>query len=141
MMTDATTNPAEGQPMLEPTLFDEWRASGREVAVVGLGKSGAAATRLLRARGLPVYSSDVGTSEAYGRWAEELRGLGADVQLGGHDLARIARAVAVIVAPGVPPDVPPLEAARAAGVPIYAEVGLGVVALPETRFVGITGTN
>ena len=32
-------------------LFDRWRASGREVAVVGLGKSGVSATLLLRSRG------------------------------------------------------------------------------------------
>ncbi|HEU4698056.1 MAG TPA: UDP-N-acetylmuramoyl-L-alanine--D-glutamate ligase [Gemmatimonadales bacterium] len=122
-------------------LFDAWRASGREVAVVGLGKSGAAATRLLRAHAIPVYASDVGQGGAFERWAGELRELGADVQLGGHDLARIARAAAVVVAPGVPPEVPPLEAARQAGVPILAEVDVGFVALPETRFVGITGTN
>jgi len=35
-------------------LFQRWRATGREVAVVGLGKSGVAATRLLRREGLPV---------------------------------------------------------------------------------------
>ena len=46
-----------------------------------------------------------------------------------------------MVAPGVPPDVPPLEAARAAGLAIYAEVDIGFLALGRTRCVGITGTN
>ncbi|HEX2610327.1 MAG TPA: hypothetical protein VHK68_04900, partial [Gemmatimonadales bacterium] len=41
-------------------LFDQWLASAREVAVVGLGKSGVAATLLLRELGIPVYASDVG---------------------------------------------------------------------------------
>ena len=41
-------------------MIAEWRASGREVAVVGLGKSGVAATRLLRTRGVAVYASDAG---------------------------------------------------------------------------------
>jgi len=63
------------------------------------------------------------------------------VQLGGHDLDRIARAAAVVVAPGVPPEVPPLAAARAAGLEIYAEVDIGFLALEGTRCVGITGTN
>ena len=35
--------------------FDDWRADGREIAVIGLGKSGIAATRLLRREGLAVY--------------------------------------------------------------------------------------
>nr|MBA3658995.1 hypothetical protein [Gemmatimonadales bacterium] len=39
-------------------LFEEWRTSGREVAVVGLGKSGVAATRLLRSLDITVYASD-----------------------------------------------------------------------------------
>jgi UDP-N-acetylmuramoylalanine--D-glutamate ligase len=122
-------------------LFEKWRGTGREAAVVGLGKSGAAATRLLRREGLPVYASDSGTGPAYDAWATELRALGADVQLGGHDLARIGRAAAVVVAPGVPPEVPPLAAARAAGLEIYAETDIGFLALRGTRCIGITGTN
>jgi UDP-N-acetylmuramoylalanine--D-glutamate ligase len=41
----------------------------------------------------------------------------------------------------VPPDVPPLAAARAAGLEIYAEVDVGFLALTRTQCVGITGTN
>ena len=122
-------------------LLESWRATGREVAVVGLGKSGVAATLLLRDHGLPVYASDTGTAAPYPAWAEALRAAGAEVQLGGHDLERIARAVAVVAAPGVPPDVPPLDAARRAGVPIHAEVDIGFLALRGTRCIGITGTN
>ena len=92
-------------------LLDTWRATGREVAVVGLGKSGVAATLLLRDHGLPVYASDTGTGGAYDAWADALGAAGAEVHLGGHDLERIGRAAAVVVAPGVPPEVPPLAAA------------------------------
>jgi len=122
-------------------MLAEWRKSGAEVAIVGLGKSGVAAGRLLRERGVAVYASDTGTSPAHDLWETDLRLAGADVQLGGHDLGRIARAVAVIVAPGVPPDVPPLEAARRAGVPVHAEADLGVSQLAATRYVALTGTN
>jgi UDP-N-acetylmuramoylalanine--D-glutamate ligase len=122
-------------------LVAEWQESGGEVAVVGFGKSGVAATRLLRARGVAVYASDSAASERYAAWAAELRAIGAAVEVGGHDLSRIGRAVAVVVAPGVPPDVPPLAAARNAGVPIFAEVDLGFTEVPRTRAVAITGTN
>ena len=124
-----------------PRLVQEWRAAGREVAVVGLGKSGVAATLLLRDFGLPVYASDTGTGPGHEAWAVSLRQAGAEVRLGGHDLERIARAVAVVVAPGVPPEAPPLEAARRAGLAIYAETDLGFLALGATRCIGITGTN
>lgn len=122
-------------------MIDAWKARGGEVAVVGLGKSGVAAGLLLRERGVPVYASDTGRTGAHERWAAQLRAAGGDVQLGGHDLERIARAVAVVVAPGVPPDVPPLAAARAARVPIHAETDLGVSELRGTRYVAVTGTN
>jgi len=123
-------------------LFEQWRVTGLEIAVVGLGKSGTAATKLLRHQGLPVYASDTGTGPAYERWAQELTALGAAVQTGGHDLERVARAAAVVVAPGVPPGVPPLARAREAGLEVYAEVDVGFVALgTRTRCVAITGTN
>ncbi len=122
-------------------LFDGWLASGREVAVVGLGKSGVSATLLLRERGIPVYASDTGSGESFDVWARTLRAAGASVDLGGHDLARISRAAAVVVAPGVPPNVPALEVARRAGLEIHAEVDIGFVGLRGTRCVGITGTN
>ncbi|MGH7631463.1 MAG: UDP-N-acetylmuramoyl-L-alanine--D-glutamate ligase, partial [Gemmatimonadales bacterium] len=65
----------------------------------------------------------------------------AEVDLGRHDLGRIAAAAAVVVSPGVPPDAPPLAAARGAAVPVYAEVDLGFTELRGTRAIAITGTN
>jgi UDP-N-acetylmuramoylalanine--D-glutamate ligase len=127
---------ADGVP-----LFERWLGSGREVAVVGLGKSGVSATLLLRGRGIPVYASDTGTGPCYDEWARTLVGAGAQVDIGGHDLARIGRAAAVVVAPGVPPGVPALDTARDAGLEIYAEVDIGFLALRKTRCVAITGTN
>jgi UDP-N-acetylmuramoylalanine--D-glutamate ligase len=122
-------------------LFEQWRASGREVAVVGLGKSGVAATLLLRDHGVPAYASDIGTGPTFDAWAAKLGKAGATVHIGAHDLERIARAVAVVVAPGVPPEAPPLETARRVGLPIHAEIDIGFLALRGTRCIGITGTN
>lgn len=122
-------------------LFTQWRESGREIAVVGLGKSGVAASRLLRGRGIPVYASDSGRGPVFDEWAARLRETGAAVDLGGHDLERIGRAAAVVVSPGVPPDVPALAAARRNGREIYAEVDIGFLALRGSRCIGITGTN
>ena len=122
-------------------MLDAWKAPGREVAVIGLGKSGLAAGLLLSERGVRVYASDSGTSARHEQWADALRAAGATVELGGHDLAKIRSAVAAIVAPGIPPGVAPLQAARDAGVPVYAEADLGLTELPHTRYVAITGTN
>jgi UDP-N-acetylmuramoylalanine--D-glutamate ligase len=112
-----------------------------EVAVVGLGASGRAATSLLRRHGHAVYASDAGDSPATRAAADHLRTLGADVQCGGHDLARIARASCVVASPGVPPDAPALAAAAAAGVPVVGELEMALRAMPTLRYIAVTGTN
>ena len=122
-------------------MIAEWRAAGRPVAVVGLARSGVAATLLLRDRGVPVYASDAAPPDKLGEAARKLRESGAEVELGRHDLVRIAASQAVVVSPGVPPDAPPLAAARQAGVPVYAEVDVGFTELRGTRAIAITGTN
>jgi UDP-N-acetylmuramoylalanine--D-glutamate ligase len=122
-------------------MIDEWRASGKPVAVVGLARSGIAATLLLRERGVPVYASDAAPPETLADAARRLRDAGADVELGRHDLGRIAAAGAVVISPGIPPDAPPLVTAREAGVPVHAEVDLGFTELRDTRAIAVTGTN
>jgi UDP-N-acetylmuramoylalanine--D-glutamate ligase len=118
---------------------DTWQRG--EVAVLGLGRSGDAASRLLRARQATVYASDNGRSQSVEKVATRLRGAGVDVQLGGHDVARIARAALVVISPGVPPDAPSLAAARRNGVPIISEVELALSMMPGARYIAVTGTN
>ncbi len=121
---------------------ESWR--GGVVAVVGLGKSGVAATRLLARAGVRVYASDASDHPYGGDALGELRALpGVELDVGRHDLAKIRAARAVIVSPGVPPDAPPLAAARAGGVPIVSEIDLGFRALAGsgTRTIAVTGTN
>jgi len=122
---------------------EAWRRG--EVAVVGLGKSGVAATTLLARAHVRVYASD-GAEQPYGGGAAvaALRALpGVTVQVGGHDLARIRAAAGVVASPGVPPDAPPLAAARAARVEIVSELDLGFRALQGKgiRCIAVTGTN
>jgi UDP-N-acetylmuramoylalanine--D-glutamate ligase len=117
---------------------ERWRAG--EVAVIGLGRSGVAAARLLAKQGLSVYVSDSSVSEALQRVAAELP-VPCEVDLGAHDLERIARASAVVVSPGVPPEAAPVAAARQAGVEVVSEIDLGARFLQGTRLVVVTGTN
>jgi UDP-N-acetylmuramoylalanine--D-glutamate ligase len=88
-----------------------------------------------------VYASDTGSGPSYDQWAATLHAAGAAVDVGGHDLGRISHSAAVVVAPGVPPNVPALAAAREADLEIYAEVDIGFLALKGTHCIGITGTN
>ena len=118
---------------------DIWRIG--EIAVVGLGKSGTAVSTLLAREGARVYASDAGGGSGVDTSAALLRPLGVEVGTGGHDLDRIARATLVVASPGVPPNAPPLQRAREAGLPIIGEVEVALHAIPALRYIAITGTN
>jgi UDP-N-acetylmuramoylalanine--D-glutamate ligase len=112
-----------------------------EISVLGLARSGRAAAELLRRAGADVYASDAGSGDAVAHAARALEPLGVAVQLGGHDLARIARSALVVASPGIPPTAPVLVAARDAGVPVVSELEVALLFLPGQRYVAITGTN
>jgi UDP-N-acetylmuramoylalanine--D-glutamate ligase len=112
-----------------------------EIAVVGLARSGRAAARLMARGGLEVYASDNGRTPELEATAAELRADDVAVDIGGHDLERIARASLVVASPGVPPNAPPFAAARAAGVQIVSEIEIGLRFLPRLKYIAITGTN
>jgi UDP-N-acetylmuramoylalanine--D-glutamate ligase len=125
---------------------EAWRRPGSVVAIIGLGKSGVAAARLLAREGVRVYASDASDHPYAGEAVEALKSVPwVDVEIGRHDLNKIRLAVGVVVSPGVPPDAPVLAAARHAGVEIVSELDLGFRALaafqPGTRSIAITGTN
>ena len=112
-----------------------------EISVIGLARSGRAVAELLRRAGADVFASDVGAGHEVLRATLHLEPLGVDVEHGGHDLARVARSALVVASPGVPPDAPPLRAARDAGVPIVGEMEIALQFLPHQRYIAITGTN
>ncbi len=120
-------------------IADAWHRG--EVAVIGLGRSGTAAARWLRGQGIAVYASDTAATPALEDAARQLRHLGIAVDIGRHDIERVRRAAAVIVSPGVPPNVPAIRAARDAGVEVLAELDLALDALTDVRTIVITGTN
>ena len=130
-----------------PLIPDAWRRPGGAVAIIGLGKSGVAASRLLARQGIRVYASDASDHPYAGAAADELKSVpGVEVEIGRHDLNKIRQATGVVVSPGVPPDAPVLTAARHAGVEIVSELDLGFRALallPDggPRSIAITGTN
>jgi UDP-N-acetylmuramoylalanine--D-glutamate ligase len=118
-----------------------WQGSAewRRVLVYGLGISGRAATRLLRSHGVEVVGVD-----RRGRDELELEGLerdpGIELWLGSDPEELSPDLDGVVVSPGVPLERPLLSKARAAGMPVVAEVELGFL-LANGPVIGITGSN
>ena len=116
------------------------RSEATAVAVLGVGASGVAAALLAHAKGAKVYVSDMRTDASATAGADRVRAVGAEVELGRHDVERIARAETVVVSPGIPPDAPVLRALQERGVQWISE--------PEFAFrffqgplIAVTGTN
>lgn len=112
--------------------------AGRQVLVVGLGRSGQAAARFLARRGAAVTGNDA-RPQLPPEVAADLEAAGVRLALGGHDPGRFTAADLIIVSPGVPP-IPALEAAERAGVPVWSEIELAARYL-SAPVAAITGTN
>lgn len=118
---------------MTPRPYD---VSGRHVAVIGGGRSGLAASRLVQARGGRVTLID---ARADLPERAELDALGVELQLGAMP-ADVPRAAAlVVVSPGVPADAAPLRAARARGVRVIGELEFAASFLAG-RVIAITGS-
>jgi UDP-N-acetylmuramoylalanine--D-glutamate ligase len=117
---------------------DSLDLAGQRVLVVGLARSGTAAARFLVGRRARVVATD---RKAEKDLDSEALNVPAEVrlELGGHVRESFTGADLVVVSPGVPWETPELVAARAAGVPVVAEVELAYRAL-KGRVVAVTGT-
>ena len=107
--------------------------------VIGAGRSGRAAARLLREQGARVDLWDDAPEERLGGLRAEMEPLGVAVRLGtdrprpgGYDLA--------VVSPGVPPRHPLWQALARQGVPVIGEMELGFRHL-GCPVIAVTGTN
>ena len=108
----------------------------RRVTVAGAARSGIAAAELLARRGARVTLSD---TRADVPEAAPLGPLGVALELGGHRLETFTSADLIVMSPGVPPEQPVIQAARARGVPVIAEIELAYRWL-RGRVIAITGT-
>ena len=114
--------------------------AGKRVAVIGLGRSGQAAVRLLRRLGARVAVADQKPSSEL---AAALGGLSAgEVEIHGAGAYEPALrgAEVVVVSPGVPMALAPLQRARQAGMRIIGELELASRHLTG-RVLAVTGTN
>lgn len=108
--------------------------------VIGLGKSGIAAARLLKREGWQVTASDRASSDNLRQQQQQLQGEGIAVQLNyAFDLAE--KPQLIVVSPGVPWDAPVLVSARDLGIETIGEMELAWRHLKSRPWVAITGTN
>jgi UDP-N-acetylmuramoylalanine--D-glutamate ligase len=120
---------------------------GKNILVVGIARSGIAAARLLVSRGAVVTANDyqgeaelVKPESQLAAEVEELRKAGVHFVFGSHPEEIFLQADLIVLSPGVPASIAPLQSARAAGVEIISEPELAGRFL-RGHLIGITGSN
>jgi UDP-N-acetylmuramoylalanine--D-glutamate ligase len=113
---------------------------GKNVLIVGLGRSGAAAARFAAAKGARVTVNDAADPQALAASVQEMTALGIPVIAGSHPVDVFTGSDLIVLSPGVPHTLPPVQAAAEAGIPVIGELALACryVAAP---MVAVTGTN
>ncbi|MBO1058018.1 MAG: UDP-N-acetylmuramoyl-L-alanine--D-glutamate ligase [Dolichospermum sp. JUN01] len=113
-----------------------------EALIIGFGKSGVAAARLLKQEGWEVELCDSSTSPTLLKQQQQLASEHITVKLGNtpeftdSDISKL-----IVVSPGVPWDIPILAKARELGIETIGEMELAWRHLQDIPWVGITGTN
>jgi UDP-N-acetylmuramoylalanine--D-glutamate ligase len=112
---------------------------GKKVLVVGLARTGVALSRFLAEKGARVTVTDQAPAADLAEARRQIQDLGALQELGvaepswqGYD--------AIVLSPGVPPELPWLNAARKAGVPVWGELELAAPFI-QRPLMAVSGTN
>lgn len=107
----------------------------RRVAVLGAGRSGLAAAKLLARLGARVLLSEGGKLTTL-----PLLPAAIDLETNGHS-NRVLDADLIIRSPGIPDHLPILKSARKKKIPIWSELELASRLIHPRRIIAITGTN
>jgi UDP-N-acetylmuramoylalanine--D-glutamate ligase len=114
--------------------------AGKRLLVVGLARTGVATALFCAARGARVTATEERPESHIVETAAKLRAAGVMLELGGHGEQTFIEQDLIVPSPGVPPELPALAAARAAGVPIWSEIELAWRFL-RGRLICVTGSN
>jgi UDP-N-acetylmuramoylalanine--D-glutamate ligase len=114
--------------------------AGKNILVVGLGRSGVAAAQCLKERGASVTVADTAPEQELGGNAQIMREMGIRIELGPHRIETFERADLIVVSPGVPHDIPPLRRAKEKGISLFGEMEIAFRFIREP-VVAVTGTN
>ncbi|MBU8907112.1 UDP-N-acetylmuramoyl-L-alanine--D-glutamate ligase [Desertibacillus haloalkaliphilus] len=113
---------------------------GKRVLVLGLAKSGFAASQLLHRLGATIIVNDAKPLEE-NEQAKQLEQIGIDVVCGAHPVSLLDEPVDFIVKnPGVPYSNPIVKAAIERGISVVTEIELASL-LSEADMIAITGSN
>jgi len=113
---------------------------GKNILVVGLGRSGLAAALYLSQQGANVTVTDTRTEKDLSSEIESLSKCNVKYQLGSNPKDIFVSSDLVVLSPGVPLTIEGVKAAREKNIPVVCEMELGLREI-SGEVIAITGTN
>ena len=113
---------------------------GKRILVVGLGRTGLALARFLKTKAARVTVTDAATEKELKSNVQLLIDMGIHMELGQHQAASFRAADLILLSPGVPHTLEPIQKGREKGIPVLGELEFA------SRFIdqpmaAVTGTN
>jgi len=116
------------------------RIKGKKVLVIGAGKTGVAAARVLHDLGARVTVCDIKREYLLSDTLQQLKDIPVQVVTGGYPEVSQQNTDIIVMSPGVPLSIPPVMAAGELGIPVWSEIELAS-SMFDAPIVAVTGTN
>lgn len=112
----------------------------KKILVAGLGKTGISVCKFLVSRGAIVSATDTSDEDKLGTRISDLKALGVDLILGEQKNETFESQDLIILSPGVPHTIPPVQAAKNKSIQVIGEIELASRFISEP-IIAVTGTN
>src|SRR3989338_6413267 len=117
------------------------RLKGKKILIVGLARTGTALARYLYLKGAKVTVTDLKTKTELQSVLKPLSLYkGIQYKLGGHPLKVFLTSDLIIVSPGAPTNLTPLERAQSKHIPVMSELEFSARLITQP-IIAVTGTN
>ncbi|MDX9972743.1 MAG: Mur ligase family protein, partial [FCB group bacterium] len=113
---------------------------GKNVTIVGLGRTSLALVKLLLREGATPFVTERDDTPKLVEYKRALDELGVRYECGGHSAGAFERAGVIIPSPGVSPNIPPIAKAREAGAMVVGEMEFAS-GYCKSHVLAVTGTN
>ncbi len=113
----------------------------KNITILGLSKSGISCAKYLASIGCNCTISEYNAETSYSsEELNELKGLGLQLEIGGHKDETILNADIIVTSPGIPPHAPVKQLIKENNIEIISEVDVAFLK-SDKPFIAITGTN
>lgn len=113
----------------------------KKVLVLGLGKSGIAASNLLVNLGSEVTISDIKSFKELENEVKNIKNNKIKIALNGHRNSLLKNIDLIVISPGISLDIPIIKKAKEKHIKIISEIELAYIICPTEKIIAISGTN